>query len=198
LDRQFTEERDATEDCFSRVLLPVSVHAQQPAVPRMSYFNGALKAAGGNPQTVRYVTATCGSRVPDLQDLMPFSATEATPTRGRHTVQEAQRLPRLEVWARLRMARWYVYRRLWRGGSDGIDAYYGSSGYAAVLNGNVEIAQGILSAPLREFKIDHPQDPANKYLVHASIESSENDARIFRQRHDRCRRRGRRPAAGLV
>ena len=116
MDRQFTEERDATEDCFSRVLLPVSVHAQQPAVPRMSYFNGALKAAGGNPQTVRYVTATCGSRVPDLQDLMPFSATEATPTRGRHTVQEAQRLPRLEVWARLRMARWYVYRRLWRGG----------------------------------------------------------------------------------
>ncbi len=59
------------------------------------------------------------------------------------------------------------------GGGDGIDAYYGSSGYAAVLTGNVEIVDGILSAPLKEFKIDHPQDPANKYLVHASIESSE-------------------------
>jgi trimeric autotransporter adhesin len=59
------------------------------------------------------------------------------------------------------------------GGGDGIDVYYGSSGYAAVLTGNVEIVDGILSAPLKEFKIDHPQDPANKYLVHASIESSE-------------------------
>jgi hypothetical protein len=26
---------------------------------------------------------------------------------------------------------------------------------------------------VKDFKIDHPQDPANKYLVHASVESSE-------------------------
>ena len=32
---------------------------------------------------------------------------------------------------------------------------------------------GTLSSGVKDFKIDHPQDPANKYLVHASIESSE-------------------------
>ncbi len=32
---------------------------------------------------------------------------------------------------------------------------------------------GTLSSGVKDFKIDHPQDPANQYLVHASIESSE-------------------------
>ena len=32
---------------------------------------------------------------------------------------------------------------------------------------------GTLSASVKNFKIDHPLDPANKYLVHASVESSE-------------------------
>src|SRR5580704_14702667 len=54
---------------------------------------------------------------------------------------------------------------------DGVDAVAGS-GYAGEFYGNVNIG-GILSATTKEFKIDHPMDPANKYLVHASVESSE-------------------------
>ena len=45
-------------------------------------------------------------------------------------------------------------------------------GKAALLDGNVQV-NGTLSADLKEFKIDDPIDPANKYLVHSSIESSE-------------------------
>jgi trimeric autotransporter adhesin len=47
-----------------------------------------------------------------------------------------------------------------------------SSGYAGWFNGNVNV-EGTLSASVKDFKIDHPVDPANKYLVHASVESSE-------------------------
>jgi hypothetical protein len=57
------------------------------------------------------------------------------------------------------------------GRGDGIDAYAGS-GNAGTFDGNVEV-EGVLTANVKEFKIDHPLDPANKYLVHASIESSE-------------------------
>ena len=32
---------------------------------------------------------------------------------------------------------------------------------------------GTLTADVKDFKIDHPLDPANKYLVHTSVESSE-------------------------
>lgn len=47
---------------------------------------------------------------------------------------------------------------------------------AAVFEGNVEVASDILiggtmSAAAKAFKIDHPLDPVNKYLVHNSIES---------------------------
>jgi trimeric autotransporter adhesin len=56
-------------------------------------------------------------------------------------------------------------------GGDGIDALAGS-GYAGVFTGNVTVT-GTLSAAFKNFKIDHPLDPANKYLVHASVESSE-------------------------
>ena len=47
-----------------------------------------------------------------------------------------------------------------------------SPGFGAELNGNV-IVFGTLTASSKDFKIDHPTDPANKYLVHASVESSE-------------------------
>jgi hypothetical protein len=57
------------------------------------------------------------------------------------------------------------------GRGDGIDAYAGS-GNAGTFDGNVDV-EGILTADVKEFKIDDPMDPANKYLVHASIESSE-------------------------
>lgn len=58
-----------------------------------------------------------------------------------------------------------------RGTGDGIDVFPGS-GLAAVFEGSVHVF-GELSATTKEFEIDHPLDPANKYLVHASVESSE-------------------------
>jgi hypothetical protein len=57
------------------------------------------------------------------------------------------------------------------GGGDGIDAAAGS-GFAGYFNGDVTVT-GSLSAGTKDFKIDHPIDPSNKYLVHASVESSE-------------------------
>jgi len=48
----------------------------------------------------------------------------------------------------------------------------GPIGLAADFEGDVFV-DGTLSANTKEFKIDHPLDPANKYLVHASVESSE-------------------------
>ena len=63
-------------------------------------------------------------------------------------------------------------------GGDGIDAYSGSvadghiNGFAGDFIGNVTIA-GTLFADEKDFRIDHPLDPANKYLVHASVKSSE-------------------------
>jgi hypothetical protein len=63
-------------------------------------------------------------------------------------------------------------------GGDGIEAFRGSGpgdtnlGYAGYFFGDVDI-DGTLFANTKDFKIDHPLDPANKYLVHASVESSE-------------------------
>ena len=56
-------------------------------------------------------------------------------------------------------------------GGDGIDALAGS-GYAGNFSGNLNVT-GSITAGVKDFKIDHPLDPANKYLVHASVESSE-------------------------
>jgi hypothetical protein len=49
---------------------------------------------------------------------------------------------------------------------------YGESGmyYAAILNGKVKIT-GNLEKAGGSFKIDHPLDPANKYLCHSFVES---------------------------
>jgi hypothetical protein len=62
-------------------------------------------------------------------------------------------------------------------GGDGIDATAGntntgSQGWAGNFTGSVNIA-GTLFASAKSFRIDHPLDPANKYLNHASTESSE-------------------------
>jgi hypothetical protein len=65
------------------------------------------------------------------------------------------------------------------GGVIGGDGVYGESGSGGVLNGYAGNFHGDLSvtgsiiAGGKDFKIDHPLDPANKYLVHASVESSE-------------------------
>ncbi len=57
---------------------------------------------------------------------------------------------------------------------DGIYAQPGSNGFALAGNftGDVSVS-GTLTAGTKRFKIDHPLDPANKYLVHTSVESSE-------------------------
>ncbi len=48
----------------------------------------------------------------------------------------------------------------------------GAENYAIWSNGNVW-SNGTVGGSLKTFRIDHPLDPANKYLVHASIESNE-------------------------
>jgi trimeric autotransporter adhesin len=58
------------------------------------------------------------------------------------------------------------------GGGDGIDAFPGIGALAGFFSGDIQVT-GAISAGTKDFKIDHPLDPANKYMVHASIESSE-------------------------
>ena len=58
------------------------------------------------------------------------------------------------------------------GVSNNLAGLYGKSvnDYAAVLDGNVTIT-GNLQKAGGSFKIDHPLDPANKYLSHSFVES---------------------------
>ena len=65
------------------------------------------------------------------------------------------------------------------GGSAGGDGIYAVAGvsnlsslspYAGVFNGDVDV-EGALSKSSGSFKIDHPLDPANKYLYHSFVES---------------------------
>jgi hypothetical protein len=53
----------------------------------------------------------------------------------------------------------------------------GTSGYAGYFNGKVLVNGSFdataVTSRVKNFKIDHPLDPANKYLVHASVESSD-------------------------
>ncbi len=52
----------------------------------------------------------------------------------------------------------------------GDDAGNATNNYAAWFSGDVNVS-GTLSKSGGSFKIDHPQDPANKYLVHSFVES---------------------------
>lgn len=45
-----------------------------------------------------------------------------------------------------------------------------TTGYAGYFSGNVHVT-GTLSKAAGTFKIDHPLDPANKYLIHSFVES---------------------------
>jgi len=58
------------------------------------------------------------------------------------------------------------------GGGDGIDATCGTGCFAGNFIGNLNVT-GAITAGTKDFKIDDPLDPANKYLQHASVESSE-------------------------
>jgi hypothetical protein len=48
----------------------------------------------------------------------------------------------------------------------------GGIAYSGYFMGNVNV-DGTLTADTKNFKIDHPLDPANKYLLHSSVESDE-------------------------
>ena len=54
--------------------------------------------------------------------------------------------------------------------SYGVHGASGSSGYAGYFDGNVFVT-GYLTKGGGSFKIDHPLDPANKYLSHSFVES---------------------------
>ena len=58
------------------------------------------------------------------------------------------------------------------GSSDSGTGVYGTSnsGTAGVFHGDVSVS-GTLYAGTKDFRIDHPLDPAHKYLDHASVES---------------------------
>ena len=65
-------------------------------------------------------------------------------------------------------------------GGDGIQAIAGNAGGFAGLffgfvevNGSLRVDEDLSVHGTKNFKIDHPLDPANKYLLHAAIESSE-------------------------
>jgi len=63
------------------------------------------------------------------------------------------------------------------GNSTNFAGLYGSGGaYAAYLAGNVQVTgalavTGAITAGTKDFKIDHPLDPAQKYLSHSCVES---------------------------
>jgi len=57
-------------------------------------------------------------------------------------------------------------------GSVGTGVYAAGSYRAAWLNGPV-LVSGFLSKPGGGFRLDHPRNPANKYLNHSFVESSE-------------------------
>ena len=55
-------------------------------------------------------------------------------------------------------------------GNPGLTAYGPPAGYAAVFNGNIQV-NGTVFKAASTFRIDHPLDPANKYLSHSIVES---------------------------
>ncbi|ABF40336.1 hypothetical protein Acid345_1334 [Candidatus Koribacter versatilis Ellin345] len=62
-----------------------------------------------------------------------------------------------------------VYGEAFGSTSRGVEGY-SDTGYAGYFNGNVYVS-GSVSKSGGSFKIDHPLDPANKYLSHSFVES---------------------------
>ena len=81
-------------------------------------------------------------------------------------------------------------------GGFGLEVFGGSDS-AAFFSGDI-IVTGAVDAGIKDFKIDHPMDPANKYLYHASVESSGDDEHLHRECHDRLSRERGSAAPGMV
>jgi hypothetical protein len=58
-------------------------------------------------------------------------------------------------------------------GASPIGVWGISSAYAGYFNGNVTVVGNLNVTGTKNFQIDDPLDPANKYLVHAAIESDQ-------------------------
>jgi hypothetical protein len=58
-------------------------------------------------------------------------------------------------------------------GASPIGVWGVSSAYAGYFNGNVTVVGNLNVTGTKNFQIDDPLDPANKYLVHAAIESDQ-------------------------
>ena len=56
---------------------------------------------------------------------------------------------------------------------DGIDAFATNGGLAGSFAGNVHISGNLDVSGTKSFRVDHPLEPAKKYLYHAALESSE-------------------------
>jgi len=52
------------------------------------------------------------------------------------------------------------------------DAWGGTTNYAGYFSGDAHVT-GTFTAGVKSFKIDHPLDPENRYLVHSCVESDE-------------------------
>jgi len=75
------------------------------------------------------------------------------------------------IWAKQNGNIACIYGEAFDGGnSSGIFGKGSASGFAGFFSGNVSVI-GAVIAQAKNFKIDHPLDPANKTLTHTSIES---------------------------
>lgn len=112
------------------------------------------------------------------------SGTESTEGHGVYAIAEGNNdflsVFNLGVWARAIDGdeNYGIYASA----EGGLTANYGVYGttdesaltnYAGFFNGDVEITGDFSVTGAKSFKIDHPLDPANKYLVHSSVESNE-------------------------
>jgi hypothetical protein len=66
----------------------------------------------------------------------------------------------------------YAYNASARGGRGGNEAYLGARGFAGDFHGDVNV-MGKIQKSGGGFRIDHPLDPAGKYLSHSFVESSD-------------------------
>jgi hypothetical protein len=145
------------------------------ALPRLVRFGGAVKDINGNPLTgvvgITFAlyserTATGGNGDPYGYDGNSHGGNGVVGVGGRGIGSNGMGFDGDGVGG--------VFTGGNTGGNDtgdGVDVYAGS-GFAGYFGGNVEIT-GTLNGSTPAVKVDDPLDPANKYLLHAPVQSSE-------------------------